>query len=247
MPDLTFYEFFAGGGMTRLGLGTEWTCAFANDFNEKKALTYRANFGDSGELAVADIRTLRPHDLPGSADLAWASFPCQDLSLAGAGAGLSAERSGSFWPFWRLMKQLIEENRPPAVIVLENVYGTLTSHRGQDFQSICRALAAGGYYFGALVIDGVYFVPQSRPRLFVVAFRRQAEIPPTLISPGPDGFWHVPGVVHAFEELPQDLQEKWIWWRVPAPRARRILFSDLIEDEPTGVAWHSDTETRHWT
>ena len=80
-----FYEFFAGGGMARKGLGPDWTCLFANDFDFKKGLTYQANFG-SRELKVADIRAVTPDDLPGVADLMWGSFPCQDLSLAGAGA-----------------------------------------------------------------------------------------------------------------------------------------------------------------
>ena len=42
------------------------------------------------------IATLTAADLPGAADLAWASFPCQDLSLAGAGAGRDGKRSGAF-------------------------------------------------------------------------------------------------------------------------------------------------------
>ena len=42
---LTFYEFFAGGGMARLGLGEGWDCTFANDFDAMKADAYRANFG----------------------------------------------------------------------------------------------------------------------------------------------------------------------------------------------------------
>ena len=41
----SFYEFFAGGGMARKGLGPDWTCLFANDFDFKKGLTYQANFG----------------------------------------------------------------------------------------------------------------------------------------------------------------------------------------------------------
>ncbi len=41
----TFYEFFAGGGMAHAGLGSGWTCAFANDFDEMKASVYAANWG----------------------------------------------------------------------------------------------------------------------------------------------------------------------------------------------------------
>ena len=45
----TFLEFFAGGGMARLGLGQEWSCLFANDFDPVKAATYRANFADADQ------------------------------------------------------------------------------------------------------------------------------------------------------------------------------------------------------
>jgi hypothetical protein len=102
----SFYEFFAGGGMARAGLGGGWKCLFANDFDYKKGETYRKNWGDK-ELKTLDVGKLKASDLPGSADLVWASFPCQDLSLAGGGAGLKGERSGTFWPFWKLMTGLI--------------------------------------------------------------------------------------------------------------------------------------------
>src|SRR5713226_7914548 len=93
-----FYEFFAGGGMARLGLGAAWRCTFSNDVCEKKASAYRAYFGDS-ELKVVDVAGLTPNDVPGTPTLVWGSFPCQDLSLAGNGAGLAGERSGTFRPF----------------------------------------------------------------------------------------------------------------------------------------------------
>src|SRR5258708_5878889 len=133
MPN--FFEFFAGGGMARAGLGPKWKCLFSNDFDHKKSAAYRNNWGDD-VLITADIRKLKASDVPESTDLAWASFPCQDLSLAGGGAGLRGERSGTFWPFWGLMKDLIRANRAPKMIVLENVCGTITSHGGGDFTAI---------------------------------------------------------------------------------------------------------------
>ena len=101
----SFYDFFAGGGMARLGLGPQWSCLFANDFDFKKAAAYQANFG-SDELWVGDVRKVAGADLPGRVDLVWGSFPCQDLSLAGLGGGLKGERSGTFYPFWRVMSEL---------------------------------------------------------------------------------------------------------------------------------------------
>lgn len=83
----TFYEFFAGGGMARAGLGPHWTPLFANDIDPKKAESYRLNWGGK-ELVLEDVAKVEPEQLPGRADLAWAPFPCQDLSLAGVGACL---------------------------------------------------------------------------------------------------------------------------------------------------------------
>jgi len=126
----TFYEFFAGAGMVRAGLGEEWSCVFANDIDVKKCASYATNWGDE-HLKVGDVGDVEVKDLPGTADLAWASFPCQDLSLAGNGLGLKGERSGTFWPFWRLTERLGKEGRVPAVVVLENVWGAFASHGGK--------------------------------------------------------------------------------------------------------------------
>ena len=166
-----YYEFFSGAGMARAGLGDQWRCLFANDIDAKKAATYARNWGGA-QLLCGDINDVTADLLPGYADLAWASFPCQDLSLAGSGAGLDGERSGTFWAFWRLMQDLDDESRAPGVIVLENVCGTLTSHGGRDFKAICRALRDGGYRYGPLVVDAALFLPQSRPRLLIVAVRK---------------------------------------------------------------------------
>ena len=131
----TFYEFFAGGGMAHAGLGRGWDCLFANDFSEKKAGSYAANWGDRA-LHVGDIALIESAHLPDQADLAWASFPCQDLSLAGNGAGLDGARSGTFWAFMKIIDGLRVQGRKPRIIALENVYGAITSHNGKDFESM---------------------------------------------------------------------------------------------------------------
>ena len=239
-----FFEFFAGGGMVRAGLGgTKWRCCFANDFDRKKSAVYRRNWGE-GILKTADVRTLTSEDTPGEVDLAWASFPCQDLSLAGAGAGLKGDRSGTFWPFWSLMKDLIVEGRAPRIIALENVCGALTSHGGKDFAAICSTFQEAGYVFGALVIDAVRFVPQSRPRLFVIGVRSDVEIPAALTQSMPSPLWHTRGLRTAFENTPPKLRKNWVWWSLPEPASRNSAFADLIEDDPSGVEWHSLAETR---
>jgi len=238
-----FYEFFAGGGMVRAGLGSGWHCLFANDFDPRKARAYADNWG-AADLRCADIAALKAADLPGIADLAWASFPCQDLSLAGGGAGLKGDRSGTFWPFWSLMKDLIAEGRAPRIIALENVCGALTSHGGMDFAAICSTFQEAGYVFGALVIDAAHFVPQSRPRLFVIGIRSDMEIPAALTEPAPSPLWHTRGLRTAFDNTPPKLRKNWVWWSLPEPASRNSAFADLIEDDPSGVEWHSPAETR---
>jgi len=243
MPD--FYEFFAGGGMARAGLGAGWTCRFANDFDARKGLTYQANWGTDGELTIGDVRDLTPADLPGHADLAWGSFPCQDLSLAGDGAGLKGERSGTFYPFWGLMRGLIRDGRAPRIIALENVCGALTSHGGRDFQAICQTFAEAGYHFGAMVIDAALFVPQSRPRLFMIGVHGSVAIDPALLSPDPIAPFHTAGLRRAVEALPTGARAKVLWWRLPAPPPRGRALADLLEEHPTGVRWHTPVQTRH--
>ena len=239
----TFYEFFAGAGMVRAGLGPGWRCAFANDYDHKKSRVYRENWVDS-ELKTADISTLTTEDLPGTAELAWASFPCQDLSLAGGGAGLKGDRSGTFWPFWTLMKATIKVGRAPRLIVLENVCGTLSSHAGNDFVAICEALRSEGYAVGGVVINAALFVPQSRPRLFVIAVHKDAEIPKALVGDGPSPAWHPAALRKAYEKLGAAAKRTWIWLNLPAPGTRTTVLADLIEDEPTGIDWFTAEETK---
>jgi DNA (cytosine-5)-methyltransferase 1 len=237
-----FYEFFCGGGMARAGLGEDWDCLFANDIDARKALSYAANWGE-GPLRVEDIHKLAPSELPGRADLAWASFPCQDLSLAGAGAGLGGARSGAFWGFRTLMEALGREGRAPRLIVLENVIGALTSKGGEDFQEICRALHRLGYSFGALTIDAVHFLPQSRPRLFLVAAQADLAIPSALVCPAPHSSFASAALLRAKAGLAPDIAAAWRWWVLPDPPRANLRLVDLIEAAPSDVAWHSRAQT----
>ena len=231
----TFYEFFAGGGMARLGLGADWTCLLANDVCEKKARAYRANFpGD--ELVVGDIRALTPADLPGRADLVWGSFPCQDLSLAGGGAGLAGVRSGTFHALWDLIGRVAEDGRAPTLIVLENVCGALTSHGGADFAAIAETFASRGYRLGPLILDAAWFTPQSRPRLFLVGVRGDLAIDPALTAEAPDPLYHPPALTRAVERAGREA----LWWRLPPPPARNLAFADILDD----TDWAPAAETR---
>jgi DNA (cytosine-5)-methyltransferase 1 len=240
----SFFEFFAGGGMARAGLGPDWKCLFSNDFDYKKAKIYTANWGKEPEITVSDVRKLTIEQMPGTPDLVWGSFPCQDLSLAGGGAGLKGDRSGTFWPFWTHMKGLMADGRAPKIIVLENVCGTLTSHDGKDFVAISNALSNANYCFGALVIDASLFVPHSRPRLFVIGVRQDINMPAEVSSQGHSEPWHTRGLQTAFERLSPKAKKNWVWWSLPKPPLRNTTFADLIEEEPADVPWHTREETQ---
>ncbi len=233
------FEFFAGGGLARLGLAADFRCVFANDIDPAKAAAYRRVFG-AGQILEGDIWNISPIELPGAAGLAWASFPCQDLSLAGGRGGLAAPRSGAFWGFHQLMEQLVEANRAPGVLAIENVSGLLSSHGGGDFTTLVHALDDLGYRVGALEIDAALFTPQSRPRLFVVAARRA---PAELTTAGPYEPFHTPPLRAAVSRMPDGLRRRFVWWRLETPPKRNTRLADLLEDD-SDVAWNSAEQTQ---
>lgn len=232
--------------MARAGLGPNWHCIFANDFNRSKAGTYALNWGE--ELTCCDITSLSSAQLPEQADLAWASFPCQDLSLAGKTAGIGNSntsghtRSGTFWPFWRLIRQLSAEGRAPGIIALENVVGLLHANCGADFTALGVAIAEAGYNFGAVIIDAKHFVPQSRPRVFVVAVSAELPIPVDLIEPTSTPPAHSI-LARAKLRLPPSAQASWISWRLPAPPPLEVRLEDIIDTDPVDISWDSPAET----
>lgn len=231
----TFLEFFAGGGLARAGLGPGWRCLFANDVDAAKCRAYRANWGEDA-LVEGDIRRLGAPDLPRRrADLAWASFPCQDLSLAGRRDGLGGARSSLFFEFLRLLDALGADNRAPRAVVVENVVGLLTSSRGDDFRAVIVALARRGFRVGAMVLDARHFVPQSRPRLFVFGLVDDAAVAGA--PPRPDDACAPRSLIDAVSTLPGEAQKAWFW---PAGRpspAAALRLADILDE---AASWSAE-------
>lgn len=222
-------EFFAGGGLARLGLEPWFDVAWANDIDPMKCAAWRANFGAEG-LIEGDVATLDGGTIPPSPCLAWASFPCQDLSLAGDRAGLSGRRSSTFFGFMDRLNDLARRGDPAPVVVVENVKGLLNSRQGADFTHLMAALATAGYRAGCLEIDAASFLPQSRPRVFIVAVRRDWPIHPALVSkPGAPNPFLTPAVMHAMDRLPAELQSHWVDWHLPAPDRKPPSLADLVD------------------
>lgn len=233
-----FLEFFAGGGMARVGLDGLFDCAFANDIDPMKCAAYRAN-NPGHDIAEGDIWNLRTADIP-AADLAWASFPCQDLSLAGGRRGLNAPRSGAFWGFWNIVEK--KGAAAPKTIVIENVAGLISSHGGRDLSTLLTTLADAGYRVGAMLIDAALFSPQSRQRLFIIAHR--GKLPPGVDAGQPDDLFHPPALRAAVARLPDTTHMAWVWWRMPHPPRRNTDLAALLERSPPADAWRSDADTQ---
>lgn len=161
----TVVDFFAGIGLVELGFKEAgWETIYSLDYSEDKFNFYKGNFGDK-KYNVKDIREVEGQNIP-SSTLAHASFPCTDVSVAGARAGLSGVQTSTFWEFIRIVDEMRE--RKPPFLLLENVEGFLTSHQGTDLQKALTALCDLGYSVDVLLIDAVHFVPQSRSRLFII-------------------------------------------------------------------------------
>jgi len=164
-----FCEFFAGIGLVRAGLEESgWRCVYANDIDPKKAEMYRHNWPNDDHLEVGDIHSVIADEVP-SCTLFTASFPCNDLSIAGRWEGLHGKESSSFWGLVRIIRDM-GDRRPP-LVMLENVIGFLMSHGGRDFEQALLALNEFRYTVDAIILNAVHWVPQSRPRLFVLARR----------------------------------------------------------------------------
>jgi DNA (cytosine-5)-methyltransferase 1 len=163
-------EFFAGIGLMAAALeprGVE--ILWANDIEPAKCDLYLANRPHSmGKLVLGDVRNVHGRDLP-MVELATASFPCIDLSLAGNRRGLAGNQSGMFWEFARVLEQM--GGGRPRYVLIENVAGFATSHGGNDLRIALERMAKLGYSCDVLTINASHFVPQSRQRMFIVAIR----------------------------------------------------------------------------
>lgn len=222
-------EFFAGIGLMRLGLERQgWTIVFANDIDPAKFEMYADHFEDAREhFLVDDIHRLDAATVP-DIDLATASFPCNDLSLAGAREGLVGKHSSSFWGFIRIIEEM--GSRRPSLVMLENVAGFLTSHQGKDFQAALTALNELGYAVDAFILDAVSFVPQSRIRLFVVGSLHPPRNPLTTGILSEEHPARPKALTDFILARANDIQ--WNLRPLPALPKRTISLPDIIEDLP---------------
>jgi len=224
LPALTVAEFFSGIGLVRLAFESSgWRVIFANDIDPDKTEMYKANFGDA-ELVRGDVHSIQPDVVPSCA-LYTASFPCNDLSLAGSMAGLNGKQSGAYWGLIRILKGKRAQDRP-ALILLENVPGFLASRKGKDFETALRALNDLEYSCDAFFLDAVNFVPQSRRRLFVVA-KKDLDCPGQVTS---NRSCLRPKALTDFINAHPNI--RWHVWPLPDPPEQNTRIESVLEDLP---------------
>jgi DNA (cytosine-5)-methyltransferase 1 len=213
-----FVDFFAGSGLVTEGMNGVFRAVWANDISPKKAAVYTMNHG-AEHFHLGSIVDVRGAELP-TAQLAWGSFPCQDLSLAGLAGGIYAERSGLVWQWLRVIDEMTVK---PRILVAENVVGLVSSAGGAYYRALHTALTDRGYQVGAVLLDAARWVPQSRPRIFVIAIDESIAPTSEHVDDGPN-WLHSEPIRRVAEGL-----RNWIWWRMPEPEPRRSTLADIVE------------------
>ena len=232
LSDKTVLEFFAGLGLMRMGLERHgWCVSYANYIDPQKISMYKGHFGEEDVITLDDIHRLSADTIP-SATLATASFPCNDLSLAGAREGLAGKSSSAFWGFTEIIERM-GDRRPPLVL-LENVPGFLTSHGGRDFLDALLELNRLGYGVDTFMLDAISFVPQSRKRLFVVGTRDQGLKPEETITT--EDLVRPKALLSFVSDHPE---VRWRTRRLPSPPPFAGTLESVLEDL-------SDTDPEWW-
>lgn len=172
---LRLIELFAGIGsqtqaLTNIGIAHKVVAI--SEIDKYAIQSYEAMHGKANNLG--DIRKIE--ELPG-ADLWTYSFPCQDISVAGKGAGIKeGTRSGLLFEVERLLRVASEKGTLPKYLLLENVKNLVSKKFKADFDKWLDFLAELGYTNYWKVLNAKdYGIPQNRERVFCVSIRGEYE------------------------------------------------------------------------
>jgi DNA (cytosine-5)-methyltransferase 1 len=157
---LTFGSLFSGIGgidlgLERAGLICKWQSEI-DSYSSRVLGKHWPNVPNHGDITKMQTDQIE------KVDLICGGFPCQDISLAGKGAGLKGERSGLFYEFIRIVRGI-----RPQYLLLENVAALLV--RGLD--DVLGTLAALGYDCEWHCIPAAAIgAPHRRDRIFILAY-----------------------------------------------------------------------------
>jgi DNA (cytosine-5)-methyltransferase 1 len=170
----TFIDLFAGiGGMRKAFEAVGGRCLFSSEYNKFAQETYLANFGEKpeGDITKIDAGSIPEHEI------LLAGFPCQPFSIAGVSKKNSLGKAHGFLDktqgtLFFDVARIIDKKRPKAFL-LENVKNLTTHDRGNTFKVIRETLDGMGYKIYTRVMDGKYFVPQHRERIFIIGMDKE--------------------------------------------------------------------------
>jgi DNA (cytosine-5)-methyltransferase 1 len=258
LPEKIFCEFFAGIGLVRAGLEKSgWQCMYANDIDPKKEELYSARFNGDKHFHLGDVWETDNvvNIIKGKPFLATASFPCIDLSLAGHCRGLEGKHSSTFFAFTNALKAL--GKRKPNLLMIENVMGLITSRDGGDFTAIVQTLADCGYWLDTFLLDAKYFVPQSRPRIFIIGLHEKVSNPLVIRSSKQfrlNDPWQ--SAIEAYKQIRPDslihlmktidLPTGWMATPIIPPPMRQKKLIDLINLDVDEEWWNKEQVDKHY-
>lgn len=158
-----YLDLFSGIGGFALGAywaGLRFDGHYFSEVDEYAIRVYQKRFPDA--IGLGDIRNIRGADLPAGDWIIAGGFPCQDISVAGKGAGLEGARSGLWYEYARILAEL-----RPSFAIIENV-GALV---GRGLDQVLRSLAEIGYDAEWQDIRASDVgAPHRRERIWIVAY-----------------------------------------------------------------------------
>ncbi len=166
---LRYAEFCAGIGGFRIGIelaGNDSKCVYTNEIDDKCENTYYKNFGEY--FNSKDIFKVNATEIP-DIDMLCSGFPCQPFSIAGKQMGLEDVRGRIILKLFDIIK-----TKKPKVVFLENVANLRSHKKGSTLKFIIEEFQHIGYVVYNKILNSLEFgVPQSRPRLYIVAFNKE--------------------------------------------------------------------------
>jgi len=160
-------SFFSGIGGVSEGLSDRWETTWANDNCPSKVAIHQANhnsFIDSRSIYDVPLKSIPDGQLLSS------TFPCTNTSAAGNRRGLLGIKSSVVYRYLEILKEKGGADTIPSTFI-ENPTGLIARNQGNDLRDIVRRFNDLGYAVTTIVVDAKHFVPQSRPRLFVIAIK----------------------------------------------------------------------------
>ncbi|NYV27929.1 DNA (cytosine-5-)-methyltransferase [Streptobacillus felis] len=133
--------------------------------------SYKANYEIENDNFYQDIRFLDGTKYENQVDLFVGGSPCQAFSIIGKRGGFNDTRGTLFYDFARLIKEI-----KPKVFIFENVKGMLNHDKGKTWETIQNVFDELNYNIyneKDYVVNSVdYNIPQNRPRIFIIGFRK---------------------------------------------------------------------------